>query len=210
MTLSRDEALGRVYHARTRDDLREGYDGWASDYDADMDRRCYKLPGLVTTLVARHVALGDGPILDAGAGTGLLGEWLQLAGYRDLTAIDLSQGMLDIARTREVYDHLVCAAIGDSLDHADGHFRVVASAGAFGVHHAPASGLEELVRITQPGGHLVITVRGIGMEDGGFPQEIKRLEDTGRWRKLEEHGPFFAFRNEADSLYMAWVFEKTA
>ena len=209
MSKDRDDAVALAYNARSNKDLREGYDGWASGYDADMDRRGYKLPGLVTALVARHIPLGHGPILDAGAGTGLLGEWLDLAGYKDLVALDLSQGMLDVAASRDVYGALTCAALGDQLDYPENHFRAVASAGAFGVHHAPSAAFESLVRITQPGGHLILTVRYIDMEEGGFPQEIARLEDAGRWKALEALGPFFAFRDEPESLYMAWVFEKT-
>jgi predicted TPR repeat methyltransferase len=186
----------------------QAYDGWARGYDADMDRRGYKLPGLVTALVARHIPIGQGPILDAGAGTGLLGEWLDLAGYTDLAALDLSQGMLDIAASRGVYDTLTCAPLGDQLDYPENHFRAVASAGSFGVHHAPAAAFESLIDITQPGGHLILTVRYIDMEKGGFPQEIARLENGGRWKTLESLGPFFAFRDEPDSAYIAWVFEK--
>ncbi len=209
MTTDKKDAVALVYNARTDEDLRKGYDGWADSYDADMDRRGYKLPGLVTALLARHVPLDSGPILDGGAGTGLLGEWLALAGYTDLAALDLSQGMLDVAESRGVYDSLTCTALGDRLDYPLDHFRAVASAGSFGVHHAPASAFESLIDITQPGGHLILTVRHIGMEDGNFPQEIVRLESQGRWKTLETHGPFFAFRDEPDSLYMTWVFQKS-
>jgi SAM-dependent methyltransferase len=209
MTIDKEEALALAYNARINEDLRKGYDGWARSYDADMDRRGYKLPGLVTALVARHIPLESGAILDAGAGTGLLGEWLSLAGYTDLAALDLSQGMLDVAQSRNVYGSLTCAALGETLDFPRDHFRAVASAGSFGVHHAPASAFETLLDITRPGGHLILTVRRIAMEEGNFPQEIARLEEQGRWRTLETLGPFFAFRDEPDSLYMAWVFQKT-
>jgi len=209
VTISREEALKRIYNPSGTADLRESYDAWAREYDTDMAARGYKLPGFVTALVARHVAMGDGPILDAAAGTGQLGEWLNLAGYRNLAGNDLSEGMLKVAESRKVYGELKCEALGNRLDYPDGHFRAVASAGSFGVHHAPASAFKELVRITQPGGHLVITVRRIGMEKGNFPQEVERLEQAGLWQTLETHGPFFAFRDEPDSLYMAWVFQKT-
>ena len=208
MSDNKSKAAAPAYSARSKDELRQGYDGWASSYDADMDRRGYKLPGLVTALVARHVLIGHGPILDAGAGTGLLGEWLDLAGYTDLAALDFSQGMLEIAESRGVYGALTCAALGDPLDYPANHFCAVASAGSFGVHHAPAAAFEGLIDITQPGGHLILTVRYIDMEKGEFPQEIARLEDKGRWETLEAIGPFFAFRDEPDSAYMAWVFKK--
>ena len=169
MTPDRAEALDLVYNARGADDLRRGYDGWAADYDADMDRRGYVLPGFAAAMVARHVAPGEGPILDAGAGTGLLGERLARAGHRDLVALDLSEGMLEAAARRGVYRAVRRAALGEPLDFADGHFRAVVSAGAFGARHAPAGGLRELIRVARPGGHLVVTVRRLGMEEAGFP-----------------------------------------
>jgi len=98
MTEDKQRHIAQVYGARSTADLAEGYDGWAPDYDGDMERRGYRLPGLVTCLVARHVRPGDGPLLDAGAGTGLLGAWLRLVGYDAITGIDLSDGMLVLAR----------------------------------------------------------------------------------------------------------------
>ena len=209
MTSDKQQILARVYGARSNDDLSEGYDGWAGDYDGDMERRGYRLPGIVTSLVARHVAPGDGAILDAGAGSGLLGEWLALVGYRAITGIDLSQGMLDLAAATGAYESLHRMALGEPLAFPDDRFAAVASAGTSGITHAPASGFDELVRITRPGGHLVLSVRARGMEEAGFPATIARLEATKRWRHLETVGPFQAMRSEPESLYVVHVCRKT-
>ena len=209
MTESKNRHIARVYGARSNEDLEQGYDGWAGDYDGDMERRGYRLPGVVTALVARHVAPDAGPILDAGAGSGLLGEWLQLAGYRDITGIDLSAGMLEQARRTGAYRVLHRMTLGESLDLPDGSFAAVASAGSFGITHAPASGFDELIRITRPGGHLVISIRDKGIAEAGFPQAIARLEQAGRWGLVETAGPFPAMRGEPESLYVVHVFRKT-
>ena len=82
-------------------------------------------------------------------------------------------------------------------------------AGTFGITHAPASGFDELVRITRPGGHLVLSVRARGMEEAGFPAAIARLEATKRWRHVETVGPFQAMRSEPESLYVVHVCRKT-
>jgi len=37
---------------------------------------------------------GSAPLLDAGAGTGLIGEWLGIIGYPHVEALDISEGML--------------------------------------------------------------------------------------------------------------------
>ena len=68
---------------------------------------------------------------------------------------------------------------------------------------------DELVRITRPGGHLVLSVRARGMEEAGFPAAIARLEATKRWRHVETVGPFQAMRSEPESLYVVHVCRKT-
>jgi len=208
MSGNKQEHIARVYGARSNDDLSQGYDGWAADYDGDMEQRGYRLPGIVTSLVARHVPPDAGAMLDAGAGSGLLGEWLALVGYSNITGIDLSQGMLDLAGTTGAYADLRCMALGEPLDFPDAHFAAVASAGTFGATHAPASGFDELLRITRPGGHLVLSVRAKGMEEAGFPATVARLEQEGRWCRVETVGPFQAMRNEPESLYVVFVCRK--
>jgi SAM-dependent methyltransferase len=60
--------------------------------------------------------------------------------------------MLGRARARGVYRELRRRALGDKLDFADEIFAAVVSFGVFTPGHAPASALDELVRITRPGG----------------------------------------------------------
>jgi len=45
-------------------------------------------------------------ILDAGASTGMVGEVLTKLGYANLVAMDLSQGILEVARQKNVYQEL--------------------------------------------------------------------------------------------------------
>ncbi len=207
MALSHEELMKRIYAPRSSQELRQTYDIWAEDYDRDVAGRDYRLPGIVTALVARHVTAGAGTILDAGAGTGILGEWLSLAGFRDILALDMSPGMLERAAGRGVYDGVRTGELGMPIDLPDGHFAAVASAGAFGITHAPASGFREMVRVTRKGGHLVLSVRFKGIEEGGFEEEARRMERDGLWRCIETLAPFEAFAGDSESLYVTWVFQ---
>ena len=207
MALSRKELMRRIYQPRDTQELRQTYDIWADDYDGDVARRDYRLPGIISALVARHVPTGAGTILDAGAGTGILGEWLSLAGYRDILALDMSPGMLERAARRGVYSDLRTGELGQPIDLPDGRFAAVASAGAFGFTHAPASGFREMVRLTREGGHLVLSVRLEGMDEGGYEEEAQRMERDGLWRCIEILGPFEAFAGDSESLYVTWVFQ---
>ena len=131
-----NEWLERVYGAKTDDELEEGYDGWAADYDADLINWGYRLPSAVAGLFGRHVEAGAGEVLDAGCGTGMIGEALHVIGYRALVGIDLSDGMLAVARAKAVYQDLRRMKLGETLDFADGRFAATTAVGVLTVGHA--------------------------------------------------------------------------
>ncbi|RVD49556.1 methyltransferase domain-containing protein, partial [Mesorhizobium sp. M7A.F.Ca.ET.027.03.2.1] len=116
-------ALDSVYRADTPEALEEAYAAWAATYDSETASLGYLLPFLITAWVARHVPAGDGPLLDAGCGTGLSGPSLKALGYRDIAGLDLSHDMLKIAGSRNAYSDLKQAMLGETLPWPDGHFR---------------------------------------------------------------------------------------
>ena len=78
------QALQQVYSATTAAELAAAYAAWATATTAKRSALGYCLPFLITAWVARHVPEGNGPLLDAGCGTGLSGPYLQALGYDDL------------------------------------------------------------------------------------------------------------------------------
>ena len=147
-------------------------------------------------------------MLDAGCGTGLSGPYLRALGYEAIEGLDFSEEMLGLARRRNAYRVLKRATLGETLPWPDGYFAAFLSTGVFTERHAPASALEELVRITRKGGHAIFTVRDSVLEQGGFRDVFERLEKAGRWRSVEESPPFRAFAiAEPDVLVKAFVFE---
>jgi len=68
-----DDWAGRVYGAKSNEELKKEYDAWAADYDRDVESVRYSLPALAAGLFGRYVAADAGEVLDAGCGTGLLG-----------------------------------------------------------------------------------------------------------------------------------------
>ena len=91
-----------VYAAKTNEELAERYDQWAAEYDRDLTEAfAWNGPQAAVEVFARHVPR-HARILDAGAGTGLVGERLAASGYRNLYAMDLSLGMLE-RRVRRRY-----------------------------------------------------------------------------------------------------------
>ena len=209
MTTDDDKsALEQVYAASTAEELAAAYAEWANDYDQDTAARGYCLPFLITSWVARYVPKGKGPLLDAGCGTGLSGPYLRALGYDTVEGFDFSEEMLAIAKRRNAYSALKEAALGETLPWPDGHFAAILSTGVFTKGHAAASGLDELARITKPGGHVIFTVRDTILEEGGFRDVFEWLEKAERWKPVEESDPFRAFAvAEPDVLVKAFVFE---
>lgn len=207
--MSREEqALDRVYAAKSPRELERAYADWAADYDRDTIALGYNLPFVIAGWVGRHVRGGDGPLLDAGCGTGLSGPFLKALGYHDLVGLDYSREMLDLAGKRNAYRELRQAELGMTLPWPDGHFAAFLSSGVFTAGHAPASSFDELVRITRPGGHAIFTVRDMLIEDGGFREKFRQLEDAKRWRAVDESEPFRAFvLAEPEVKVKAFVFE---
>jgi SAM-dependent methyltransferase len=131
-------------------------------------------------MTARYVQDRGSPILDAGAGTGRVGELLAILGYSNLVALDLSDAMLARAHERAVYRALHQGALGDRLAFADDALGAVVAAGVFTAGHAPASSFDELLRVTRSGGLIILTLATPAYETGGFRDELEALERDGR------------------------------
>ncbi len=182
-------ALGAVYAAKRPEEIAALYDGWADTYDAEMAASGYCHPAVCIALLARHLPSGAGPLLDAGAGTGLVGQWLGILGYDHLEGLDISSGMLAKAEAKGVYRALHRLALGTTLPFTDGHFAGIVSAGVFTTGQVGAEGLDELVRICRPGGVLVMTVKNT-VWDGGFADKVADLVAEGRVTRMEETEPY--------------------
>jgi hypothetical protein len=96
--------LDAVYAASGAEEIARTYDDWAEGYEAEMATVGYRHPTICLGMLARHLAAGEGPVLDAGAGTGLIGEWLKILGHSAVEGVDLSPGMLRVAARKGVYD----------------------------------------------------------------------------------------------------------
>jgi len=197
-----------VYSSKNNQELAERYDQWAKDYDRDLENDFgYIGPQYTTDYFAKYVPLGA-RILDAGAGTGLIGELLFAKGYRELVAMDRSQGMLEQARKKNVYKEFHQMVMGELLDFQTDWFDAVISAGALTEGHAPTDSLDELVRITKPGGHIIYTLRTDLYEGAGFKEKNNGLAQLGKWALVEKGDEIQGLpKGEPDIYLQAWIFK---
>lgn len=192
-------ALGQVYSAKKPEEVAALYDRWADTYDAEMAAGGYRHPSIALALLARHLPRGATPVLDAGCGTGLMGEWLGIVGYPEVEGLDISAGMLERARAKSAYVRLHNLALGGPLPFADGHFAGIVSAGVFTTGHVGAEGLDELIRICRKGGAIVLTVKNT-LWDDGFSARIADLEAKGIVTRVEETEPYVSMPGEVGTV----------
>jgi len=196
-----------VYESSNDKELEDRYDQWAVDYDNDLAAEfAWNAPQNGSDVFAKHVEK-SAHILDAGAGTGLVGECLVKAGYSDLVAMDLSAGMLEEAKNKDIYSDFRQMALGGSLDFATDEFDAVISVGVFTQGHAPAKSFDELARITKPGGLIVFSLRVDMDEADGFQEQQTGMETAGVWRLAEMTGEFQPLpKGEPEVWHRIWAY----
>src|SRR5690606_7312918 len=147
----------------------------------------------------RHLPRGAQPVPAAGAGTGPIGAWLGAVGYPHVEALDISEGMLATAAGKAAYETFHCLAPGGPLPFADGSFAGIAPAGVLTSGHVGVERLDELSRISRPGGVIVLTVKNT-LWDGGFSARIAELEGQGLVTRVEETEPYVSMPGESGTV----------
>ncbi len=198
--------LQQVYRAGSLDELREAYDNWASSYDAQISVD-YGYCGHERVIAQVRPLLSDNAIIiDAGAGSGLVGEAAIAAGFKTIDGFDLSAGMLEIAHARDVYRDLRVGVLGEPLTYGTDTYDAAVSAGVFTPGHAPAHSFNEIIRIVSPGGLICFTLRH-DETPPGFLETIDELSEAGHWEWLHTTNPFQTMPDgEPDVLHRIWLF----
>lgn len=173
MTDTSDDLEG-AYALRTPEDSVRYYRDWAARYDRDfaagMD---YRSPEAVA---ATFAALGGiGPVLDIGAGTGLVAEALARAGIGPIDGIDISAEMLAVAAAKGLYRQTIRADLTGPLPIGNRVYSGLISAGTFTHGHVGPEAFDELLRIAAPGALFAVTVHAGVYASGGFASRFAAL-----------------------------------
>ena len=197
-----------VYSSQNEQELEERYDQWAEEYDADLESDFGWISPQRTSETLAKYAGKDESILDAGAGTGLVGECLHQMGYTNMTAMDLSTGMLEVARRKNIYRALDQMTMGETLDYETDQFDASVVVGVFTQGHAPASSLDELVRVVKSGGHIAFSLRTDTYLENGFKDKMDALESAGLWKLAEVTDAYHPLpKGEPEVQHQVWVFQ---
>ncbi|KAJ0417164.1 S-adenosyl-L-methionine-dependent methyltransferase [Aspergillus carlsbadensis] len=181
-----DEYLQRAYALSTTAEAQTLYNEWSTVYDTDLTSAGYASPRRAVEAVIPHLPasqLTPLKILDAGCGTGLVGYYLStspLANKFTLDGLDLSEGMLSVARSKNIYSSLEVANLNDPIPKPEGTYDVVICVGTLTEGHVGPNVLGEFVRAaTSKTGLVVVTVHEKVWECGGFKGEVERLKREG-------------------------------
>ncbi len=181
-----------AYSLKTPEDSKKLYKKWAETYDEDFALNSnYLSPKKISIFFNKHAKNTDTPILDVGAGTGLVGELLYKTGNKKIIGIDISSEMLEQAKLKGCYSSSIEADITKKIPLKNNSIGAVVSAGTFTHGHVGADALDELLRITKPGGLFVLSVNSKVFIKDGFQEKFLRIKNNISvpiFKKFNAHG----------------------
>lgn len=167
------DRLSWIYETNNQQSLRDKYDAWSRIYDAELDKPYRISPILSARVLAGVLPNKEARILDAGAGTGMVGEALAKLGYSNIVGVDLSEEMLEVARNKQVYRALHQGNLEEPLKFAaTENFDAIIAVGVFTFGHVPIEALYNLFPLLKTGGYFLLTVRGDYHDDNPAVREV--------------------------------------
>ena len=183
--------LEKAYDIKRDDQALEIYENWAETYDIELrDENDYQQPERCALTLEKLLTPGIAPIIDVGCGTGLSGLGLQAHGFEAIDGCDFSPAMLKQADKTSAYRRLFSANLNQPpMDVEDGAYAAATAVGVFSFGHVDANAMDEILRIVQLGGFVVIGLNQHFFEEGSL---IKKLDTLAAEEKIKliskEHG----------------------
>jgi len=169
--------LTDAYSVKTPEDNVDLYARWADTYESGfVADEGYVYHQGVAAVFLEHFISTNGPILDVGCGTGLVGEALYSNpsfNFR-LEGLDISSEMLDHAKSKKlpsgqpIYDDLHVGDLTTTLNLPDNTYAAIISCGTFTHGHVGPEAFDELYRIAQPNALFAIGINPNHFSNHGF------------------------------------------
>ena len=175
------------------------FDSFASSFESKLEHLSYRAPALVAAMLENS---GIAPskqldVLDAGCGTGLCGPLL-VPYARRLAGVDLSEGMLALAKEKHVYDRLTKGELTDHMRGNTAAFDVIVSADTLVYFGDLGRVVAAAVGALRPNGLFIFTLE----HAVGAAADINwRLETNGRY----SHARAYVERVLTDAGLEPWI-----
>ncbi len=201
--------LDGAYALQSPEDSLKLYSDWAETYDETFAKASgYQMPEAVAEAFVR--ADGQGPVLDVGAGTGLVGEALRDLGVKLIDGTDISAAMLAEAALKDCYENLFEGDLTAVLGVEDEVYSGVVSAGTFTHGHVGPEAFDELLRVARPNAVFALSINAEHFEARGFAAKFDALKDQIQGLTLHETIIYDDSRTDdhADDKALIAVFQK--
>lgn len=167
--------------------IRQYYEEWSKTYNQDVFNETYSGPDYISVyfdllpkqdgnfLNLREPAI---EILDSGCGTGLVGVALRRQGYQNIDGFDLSSSMVEKAKATQAYRTLRgnCDMTQHIAAYNDNSYDAAISCGVFTLGHVPPTAIKEMIRVTKPGGLVMVSTRKSYYDSTDFQSVCDRVQ----------------------------------
>jgi len=173
------------------------YDDTADVYENAMANiKCYRYEAvtkLMTDFFPDKEKRADVKILDLAAGTGIIGVELAKVGFKDMYAVDASEGMLKELDSKNVYrgrwkEYLGTSATDPIPNIEDDSYDVVIICGGFAQSHCDIQVFHQAHRALKKGGIFInaMSERFIKIVKSlnGLEPLLFQMEKDGKWKVL--------------------------
>lgn len=175
-----------TYEVSTPEALADAYKKWARHYDHDTRKVMgYVGPDVAAAMLDSYLDSKQCKVLDAGCGTGLVGEVLNDMGYENVEALDYSDDMIAEAEKKGVYARVFQADMSRSLSVPDNLYDAIICVGTFTYAHVGPEAFDEMTRVTRPGGYVCFTIRDGAYEEYGYRKRMLEMEAENKWELVE-------------------------
>jgi len=183
--------FGSTTNTAYRTKLFDHWPTYLEDFNECKEIMGYRYP---ETLVEEFLALKMDPdvrILDVACGAGNVAHLLHEHGYTNIDGLDPSQGLLNAAMGKKLYQNTFCTYVtpDQRTPIADGSYDVLlCSAGMFPGSIVPQA-FPELVRVTRPGGIIAWNIadgyEGFNEFFTSYDEIYQQLINDKRWAEVQ-------------------------
>lgn len=204
-----NQIINRLVHSTDSAETQALYKEWAVTYEEDLDNFGYLAPKMGVAIFHEAFNHPQGLVLDAGCGTGLVGQELAKLGYAQPHGVDFSPAMLASAKQSGHYAKLMEAdfsqpAFLQALAVADGTYEAAISIGVYS-RLMEKTLIPELIRVIKPGGIICFSARLHYVEEG-LAARLKAYAADGLLKVVSSQQKVYMAEQNADAIY--FVLEK--